>query len=69
MANDIKVGDLVQLKSNSPTMKVADVAEGKAWCAWLENDKRMRRVFALASLVQVHSLSECAQTHPQVRFR
>jgi len=53
MANDIKVGDLVQLKSSSPTMKVADVAEGKAWCGWLADDKPQRRVFPLTALVQV----------------
>ena len=69
MADDIKIGDLVQLKSNSPTMKVADVAEGKAWCCWLVNDKTERRVFPLASLVQVNSLSECVQTRPEFRFR
>jgi uncharacterized protein YodC (DUF2158 family) len=36
MTEQIKVGDIVQLKSGSPKMTVSSLSETKAWCTWYD---------------------------------
>jgi uncharacterized protein YodC (DUF2158 family) len=54
MADILKVGDSVQLKSGSPIMKIAQINDvngiAKAWCDWFNGVKRDHTAFPLASL-------------------
>ncbi|GAN75433.1 hypothetical protein Apmu_0359_05 [Acidiphilium multivorum AIU301] len=60
MTNQIKVGDVVRLKSGSPAMTVNKidipasfgVSSGvqSAWCEWFNNGKMESSVFPLTSL-------------------
>ena len=54
MTDQIKVGDVVQLKSGGPKMTVASIDEkGRAWCSWFVNGENHREVFRPESLEQV----------------
>lgn len=59
MANEIKVGDVVELKSGGPEMTVSDIKfmNGKnlAWCEWFDGLKAQKGTFILETLKQVHS--------------
>jgi uncharacterized protein YodC (DUF2158 family) len=55
--NEIKVGDVVQLKSGGPKMTVSQTGNTAfgdtvvhAWCDWFEGNKKMDGVFPLTSL-------------------
>ena len=54
MADEIVIGDVVTLKSGSPTMTVDDVAENygtmTAWCSWYDGKKMVRDTFPVSSL-------------------
>lgn len=57
MDNEIKVGDVVMLKSNGPRMTVEEIAkyssyseEEKAKCVWFDGSKKMEDLFVLTSL-------------------
>ena len=39
MADTIKVGDVVQLKSGSPSMTVTGTDNHTAWCTWYDFNK------------------------------
>lgn len=58
---DIKAGDVVQLKSGSPLMTVANIGrysygegENEAKCVWFEKTKKFEAVFALETLEVVN---------------
>lgn len=42
MADEIKAGDIVMLKSGGPPMTVAWVEDGKAYCEWFDSRKEPR---------------------------
>ncbi len=54
--DEIKVGDVVELKSGGPKMTVSQVSTTmgsttlKAWCDWFEGTKKMQGSFPLTSL-------------------
>lgn len=59
MSTEIKVGDIVRLKSGGPVMTVDEIGyeqgyEGgpqSAWCEWFDDKKQpQRRAFKLTSL-------------------
>ncbi|MFZ1972024.1 MAG: DUF2158 domain-containing protein [Candidatus Acidiferrales bacterium] len=54
MANEIKEGDTVMLKSGGPTMTVEKVERSNdvmtAWCQWFDGNKPMANRFSLTSL-------------------
>jgi uncharacterized protein YodC (DUF2158 family) len=57
MPEEIKVGDIVQLKSGGPEMTVSEIGEAyyggttlHAWCDWFEGTKKMHGNFPLKSL-------------------
>lgn len=43
--SEIKVGDVVMLKSGGPTMTVKEVTERGLLCEWFAGDKLERAVF------------------------
>lgn len=54
---DIKVGDVVMLKSGGPKMTVSAVGKGvgdepRAWCDWFEGTKPQSSSFPATSLKQ-----------------
>jgi uncharacterized protein YodC (DUF2158 family) len=59
MADELKVGDVVQLKSGGPKMTIEGIdAYGlenykQAICVWFEKSKRETHVFELTSLQKV----------------
>ena len=57
MANEIKAGDVVQLKSGGPKMTVTDVALSNgvmtAWCSWFDGNKNQSGTFPVVSLKHV----------------
>lgn len=54
MAEQIKKGDVVQLKSGGPKMTVEKIepwnGEQRAWCLWFDGKKKTNGVFSLESL-------------------
>lgn len=56
MSDEIKAGDVVQLKSGGPPMTVASVGEQAwgggqgVWCEWFDGKKPMKEVFAPAAV-------------------
>lgn len=54
MDEEIKAGDVVQLKSGGPLMTVNTVGDNygtkTAWCAWFDGKKEMKGTFPLTSL-------------------
>jgi uncharacterized protein YodC (DUF2158 family) len=54
--NDIKPGDVVQLKSGGPPMTVTQIGQANyedflsAWCSWFEGKKANQGVYALVAL-------------------
>jgi uncharacterized protein YodC (DUF2158 family) len=54
MADDIKPGSVVVLKSGGPNMTVYKVEQFNgvmtAWCDWFEDNKTARNIFPLSSL-------------------
>ena len=50
MADQIKVGDVVQLKSGGPLMTVEIVDADRAFCTWFTNNEKRREPFQLAAL-------------------
>ena len=56
MANQIKVGDTVKLKSGGPNMNVQSIDEkGRAVCSWFVDGEAHREVFRLESLEQAET--------------
>ncbi|MGA7314344.1 MAG: DUF2158 domain-containing protein [Silvibacterium sp.] len=60
MAEDLKDGDIVQLKSGGPKMTVANIGiygmgstKKKANCVWFEGSKKQESLFELHSLEKV----------------
>lgn len=59
MADEIKPGDVVKVKSGGPKMTVSQVGETStyvesAWCNWFdEKNKNQEGVFPLTTLVKV----------------
>jgi len=57
MANEIKAGDIVMLKSVGPRMTVSSVGDlnGQltAWCDWFQENKPMTQAFAVVSLKKI----------------
>ena len=54
MADEIKVGDVVRLKSGGPKMTVQGDIYGNCLCAWFVKDKEQTGQFSPASLELVH---------------
>ena len=56
MADEIKAGDIVQLKSGGPKMTVSKIGNTlggtvpHAWCDWFESSKKVDSYFPLTSL-------------------
>ena len=54
MADQIKVGDVVALKSGGPSMTVNSIADHygtlTAWCAWFDGKKQSTGTFPVTSL-------------------
>jgi uncharacterized protein YodC (DUF2158 family) len=56
MADEIKVGDVVVLKSGGPDMTVNSIGKKQyedydsAWCSWFDGKKATNNVFPLTSL-------------------
>jgi uncharacterized protein YodC (DUF2158 family) len=54
VADEIKAGDIVQLKSGGPTMTTAWVADEAgvmmAYCTWLDGNKKSGSAFPVTSL-------------------
>lgn len=56
MAEDLKVGDVVMLKSGGPNMTIDKIAvfagstTNQARCVWFEKNKQMSHVFELEVL-------------------
>jgi len=58
MPEEIKVGDVVQLKSGGPDMTVDEIGKSgmdstgplSAWCTWFHNGEEKRSSFPLTSL-------------------
>ncbi|MCE7030966.1 YodC family protein [Jiella avicenniae] len=54
MADQVQVGDVVQLLSGGPSMTVEDIIQGpRAKCVWFAEDKLQTGVFAFALLKKV----------------
>ena len=53
MAEDFKVGTVVQLKSRGPDMTVQTKDGDHVWCQWFGGRKLERGRFPIASLVLV----------------
>jgi uncharacterized protein YodC (DUF2158 family) len=59
MQTEIKVGEVVQLKSGGPKMTVSQIGKtmggtvDHAWCDWFEGTKKMDGTFPLTSLTLV----------------
>lgn len=51
--DEIKPGDVVQLKSGGPKKTVAVVKEGRAWCDWFEGLKQHQGSFPVSSLMKI----------------
>ena len=47
---EIKVGDVVRLKSGGPAMTVTAIDEQKAFCEWFESTEQHQGTFVLAAL-------------------
>ena len=43
---DLKIGDVVELKSGGPAMTVESIENNRVWCAWFINGETNRAVFA-----------------------
>jgi uncharacterized protein YodC (DUF2158 family) len=61
MADDLKAGDVVQLKSGGPKMTIEEIDtydgdHNKASCVWFEKNKREESIFELTSLVKAPSI-------------
>lgn len=60
MDNQLKAGDIVQLRSGSPDMTIEDIgkygigAKERAKCVWFEGKKRIEAIFELATLRKVN---------------
>jgi uncharacterized protein YodC (DUF2158 family) len=56
MSEEIKAGDVVQLKSGGPVMTVASVGdymgEPSAWCEWFDGKKPYKETFALVTVTK-----------------
>ncbi len=52
---NLRIGDIVQLKTGGPSMTIDEVIGDEVECSWLENNspKRRRGSFDVNSLVQV----------------
>ena len=50
---DIKPGDVVQLKSGGPRMTVNFITDGKAYCQWLADEEPKQEMYQLAMLLKV----------------
>ena len=54
MSNELKVGDLVQLKSGGPTMTIGVIVNGLASCCWFDDwGQSHGREFGVEMLCQV----------------
>lgn len=54
MANDFKVGDVVQLKSGSMPMTVIAVKNNEIWCKWFNFPKDFPPNFSTGSTVRYY---------------
>lgn len=52
---DIKVGDVVQLKSGGPKMTVNEITDAAANCVWFVGGSRESGIFHPSSLEKVQS--------------
>jgi uncharacterized protein YodC (DUF2158 family) len=53
MANGLKAGDIVELKSGGPLLTVEDVFDdGTVKCVWFAGEKQQWHIFAGSSLVK-----------------
>lgn len=56
MENEIAVGDVVTLKSGSPSMTVDAVEDNygvmTAWCSWFDGKKVVKSTFPVSSLTK-----------------
>lgn len=43
MNNELKIGDIVELKSGSPKMTVTDEINDELECTWMTNDGNKKR--------------------------
>ena len=51
--NEIKPGDVVELKSGGPKMTVDSIDGSEAWCVWSVKDKPTGETFGLHLLKKV----------------
>ena len=60
MPDEIKVGDVVHLKSGGPDMTVSEIGKSgmsgtgalSAWCSWFDKGDEKKGVFPLTSLTK-----------------
>jgi len=64
MGNELKVGDVVKLKSNGPKMTIDSVADTEhVVCVWFEGSQHRSALFVGATLMHV----EAASANPHER--
>jgi len=51
-SKEIKVGDIVQLKSGGPFMTVNSTADGNVFCIWFSDEKECRSFGFRADVLQ-----------------
>lgn len=49
---ELKIGDVVQLKSGGPKMTIANEEQGEFICLWFSGDERMSGKFPRESLIK-----------------
>lgn len=59
--SELKVGDLVKLKSSGPTMTIQSIGNNNAHCAWFVGDENKSAVFSLESLEKKLSIAELGE--------
>lgn len=51
----LKIGDVVKLRSGSPSMTIVKVIGTKVWTSWFIDDQHERALFPSESLVSVRA--------------
>lgn len=49
---ELKIGDVVVLKSGGPLMTIINIENNKAICSWFDKNKPNQSIFILTSIVK-----------------